>query len=71
MVRFLEREITQHISHNAHRVNNYGNHLTVLMAKVCRSMKDDRTLKDLNLYSGWPHRQGGCLACCGCAFDSP
>ena len=18
----------------------------------------------------WPHRQGGCLACCGCTFDS-
>ena len=22
------------------------------------------------LYPEWPHRQGGCLACCGCTFDS-
>ena len=22
------------------------------------------------LYTEWPHRQGGCLACCGCTFDS-
>ena len=23
-----------------------------------------------NIYPEWPHRQGGCLACCGCTFDS-
>ena len=22
------------------------------------------------LYPEWPHRHGGCLACCGCTFDS-
>ena len=22
------------------------------------------------LYHEWPHRQGGCLACCGCTFES-
>ena len=22
------------------------------------------------LYPEWPHRPGGCLACCGCTFDS-
>ena len=22
------------------------------------------------LYPEWPHRQGGCLACCGCTFES-
>ena len=21
-------------------------------------------------YPEWPHRQGGCLACCGCTFES-
>ena len=23
-----------------------------------------------HLYPEWPHRQGGCLACCGCTFGS-
>ena len=23
-----------------------------------------------NVYPEWPHRQGGCLACCGCTFES-
>ena len=22
------------------------------------------------IYTEWPHRQGGCLACCGCTFES-
>ena len=22
------------------------------------------------LYPEWPHRQGGCLTCCGCTFES-
>ena len=22
------------------------------------------------IYPEWPHRQGGCLACCGCTFES-
>ena len=21
-------------------------------------------------YPEWPHRQGGCLTCCGCTFES-
>ena len=25
---------------------------------------------NLRLYPEWPHRQGGCLACCGCTFES-
>ena len=24
----------------------------------------------LGSYPEWPHRQGGCLACCGCTFGS-
>ena len=27
-------------------------------------------IKQWSLYPEWPHRQGGCLACCGCTFDS-
>ena len=23
-----------------------------------------------SLYPEWPHRQAGCLACCGCTFES-
>ena len=30
----------------------------------------DITLNITLLYPEWPHRQGGCLACCGCTFGS-
>ena len=24
----------------------------------------------IHTYPEWPHRQGGCLTCCGCTFES-
>ena len=27
-------------------------------------------LNRVTTYTEWPHSQGGCLACCGCTFDS-
>ena len=39
-------------------------------AKLIPMFKSGDLHLTVTLYPEWPHRQGGCLACCGCTFDS-
>ena len=46
-------------------------HISLITKRFFRSFDcdSDKTV-DLSEYPEWPHRQGGCLACCGCTFES-